>query len=92
MVPGLLLLRQLLQERFSDHEEATEYFRQSLEIDTELARADPEDREKQWAMAQGHAWLSDAMMGDWAFLSQLSAAVRMISKSPAAPVLTVGKS
>lgn len=48
-------------------EEAMEYFQQALDIETELASADPEDREKQWSMAQNHAWLSDAMKGTWAF-------------------------
>ena len=57
----------VLMQRSGRYEEATEYFRQALEIDTELANAAPEDRERQWAMAQGHAWLSDAMAGDWAF-------------------------
>lgn len=47
--------------------DAMGHFRQALEISTELAQADPENREKQWSMAQSHAWLSDAMKGTWAF-------------------------
>jgi len=48
-------------------EEAISYFRQALEIATALAQADPQDREKQWSMAQDHAWLSDALKGNWDF-------------------------
>ncbi|MGB5622053.1 MAG: TIR domain-containing protein [Gammaproteobacteria bacterium] len=57
----------VLMQRGGRYEEAIEYFRRALEVDTALALAAPDDREKQWGMAQGHAWLADAMMGNWAF-------------------------
>lgn len=57
----------VLMQRGGRYEEAAVYFRQALEIAIALALAAPEDREKQWDMAQGHAWLSDAMAGNWAF-------------------------
>lgn len=47
--------------------EAASYFRQALEIDKVLATADPGNREIQWSMAQGHAWLADALKGAWEF-------------------------
>ena len=43
--------------------EAIPYFRQALEIDQRLAQADPDDQELRWSVAQGHAWLSDALRG-----------------------------
>lgn len=48
-------------------DEATTYFHQALDLATALAQADPGNREKQWNMAQGHAWLADAMKGSWNF-------------------------
>jgi tetratricopeptide (TPR) repeat protein len=41
--------------------EAIEYFQRSLAIIGALANADPDDLENQWKLAQGHAWLADAL-------------------------------
>ncbi|MEM1082283.1 MAG: TIR domain-containing protein, partial [Pseudomonadota bacterium] len=44
-------------------EEALPYFQQALDIDRRMAQANPDDQEKRWSVAQGHAWLSDALRG-----------------------------
>jgi tetratricopeptide (TPR) repeat protein len=49
------------------YEEAARYFGEALEMSTAIARADPGNREKQWSMAQDHAWLADALKGSWHF-------------------------
>ncbi len=51
--------------------EAIDYFQRSLEIIGRLAEADPDDRETRWKLAQGHAWLADALQAT----GELSAAM-----------------
>ena len=59
--------------------EAIEYFDRSLDIITRLAQANPDDRETQWKLAQGHAWLADALQAT----GQLSAAMEQRQREQA---------
>lgn len=59
--------------------EAIEYFQRSLAIIGALANADRDDLENQWKLAQGHAWLADALQATGA----LSAAMDQRRKEQA---------
>lgn len=45
------------------HREAADHFRQALAMAQASALAAPADRDRQWNLAQAHAWLADSLLG-----------------------------
>lgn len=56
----------VLYHRTGRFPEAIDNFRKALTASTALATSAP-DPERQWTLAQAHAWLADALLGGWQF-------------------------
>lgn len=78
----------VLYHRTGRYPEAVDNFRKALATSTALATSAP-DPERQWTLAQGHAWLADALLGGWQFdaamdqrRQELAVYDRMLAEDP----------